>query len=123
MASGVGGEVHIKDDVEGIDVVIKIPGRPPTEADLPAPGKPGDGNDPLPAPAQSPGPSAPSSQVEPPVPADDVDVADQPVAIVESPTFEAAPEPAQDFAAAPEPDMTDQLFDGLGGPDDDSFSS
>jgi hypothetical protein len=122
LESGVGGEVHIKDDIEGIDVVIKIPGRPPTEADLPATGKPGDGNDPLPAPAQPPGPSTPSSQVAPP--ADDVDVSEQPVAIAESPTFEAAPEPAQDFAAAPpEPDMTDQLFDGLGGPDDNSFNS
>jgi hypothetical protein len=113
----------VKDDVEGIDVVIEIPGRPPTEADLPATGNPDDANDPLPAPAQPPGPSAPSSQAEPSAPPDDVDVADQQVAMVEPPVFEAPPEPEQDFAAAPERDMSDELFDGLGRSDDEGFGA
>ena len=129
LASGVATELHIKDDAEGIDVVIEIPGRQPTEDDLSQPRQPVDGNDSPTSPDQQPAPSAPSaptSQVEHQSPVDDADVAEQQVAMVEpsfaAPAFEAPPEPEQDFAAAPpEPDMTDELFDGLGG--DDGFST
>jgi hypothetical protein len=118
LAAGVASKMVIKDDVEGTDVVIEIPGRRPTEADLPSSDerRDGDGTSPAPTP-----PASPSSSVEPDAATDDVD---QQVAMAEAPTFEALPEPAQDFAAAPaEPDMSDQLFDGLGGSDDDSFGA
>ena len=125
LAAGVASKMIIKDDVEGTDVVIEIPGRRPTEADLPSSDelRDGDGTSPDPAP-----PASPSSSVEPDAATDDVDVwvdvADQQAAMMEAPAFEAPPEPAQDFAAAPpEPDISDQLFDGLGGSDDDSFGA
>ena len=119
IASGVASKMIIKDDIEGTDVVIEIPGRPPTEDDLPLPGRPVDPDDAVPTPAPV-SPSSPSSQSGPEVPAaaDDLDRPDQ-VAAVAAPTFdEPALEPQQDFASPePEPDIVDSLFEGLGGDD------
>lgn len=119
LAAGIATELHIKDDVEGTDVIINIPGRPPNQDDL----------DDLPGAQRAP---ADDGEVGMATPADDDDeialatpaddggeIGGQLAATetIEAPSFEASPEPVSDFAA-PEPqpqrDVTDELFDGLG---------
>lgn len=120
LAAGVATEIRIKDDVEGTDVTIQIPGRPPTEDDLKSePGgqpssrteTPADSPD---APADTQPATAASAHH---VSMDDFDVPDQTVAEA-TPTFDEPVEPEQDFSQPePEPDAVSAVFDGVGGDD------
>lgn len=128
LASGVATTIRIKDDVEGTDVTIQIPGRPPTEDDLPTqPGgqpssQPSSSAEP---PADSPNATADGESVAAMASAqhvsmEDFDTADAPDQFVAAaaPTFEESVEPQQDFAPSqPEPDSVDTVFDGMGGDD------
>jgi hypothetical protein len=89
--SGIATELHIIDQVEGIDVTVPIPGRPPVESDL----------DDLPG-------AAPDDELP----------TDQPPVI--APPEPAMEEAASDFAPEPEPDLAGEPFSGFGDTADDS---
>ncbi len=126
LEAGVATTIRIKDDVEGTDVTVQIPGRPPTEADLDPPpsSQPSSNNEP---PAGSP--AAPAAAVDngsaetgasaQHVSMDDFEAPDQyGDAVAAAPTFDEPFEPQQDFSQPePEPDDVDSMFSGMGGDD------
>lgn len=122
LEAGVATTIRIKDDIEGTDVTIQIPGRVPTEADLdPQPtGQPSSRNE---QPADSPAaPAADSASAEAEVSAQHVSMddfgPDQFAAAAAAPTFNDPVEPQQDFSQPePEPDVVDALFNGASGDD------
>ena len=120
LEAGVATTIRIKDDVEGTDVTIQIPGRPPTEADLESePGghpssrteSPADAPD---DPADTQAAAAASAHH---VSMDDFDIPDQTVAEA-TPMFDEPVEAEPDFSQPePEPDAVSAVFDGASGDD------